>query len=139
MNKLNSLSNFLEVAKEDIKVSNYDNNVFETEEAEYLVLTDKEASKYAKESILESAWAFNAWFILDNLNSKFRDANRDTLEEIVKLAQEKCEDGNEIILGMITKRSFVDEAIQCDGRGHFLATYDGEENEQDSYYIYRIN
>lgn len=139
MNKLNSLAKFLEVSKEKIKVSSYDNNVFETDDAEYLVLTDKEANKYAKDSILESAWAFNTWFILDNLNSKFKDADRDTLEEIIKLAQEKCEGGNDIILGMITKRSFVDEAIQYDGRGHFLSSYDGEESEQDNYYIYRTN
>lgn len=26
-----------------------------------------------------------------------------------------------------------------DGRGHFLSGYDGKENEQDGYYIYRIN
>lgn len=26
-----------------------------------------------------------------------------------------------------------------DGRGHSLSTYDGEENEQGDYYIYRIN
>jgi hypothetical protein len=34
---------------------------------------------------------------------------------------------------------FVEEAVSADGRGHFLSSYDGEENEQDGFYIYRIN
>lgn len=139
MSKLTSLAKFLEVGKDEIKVTNYDKNVFELGNQEYLVLTDSEANRYSKEYILETVWAFNSWFILDNLNSKFNKADRDTMEEIVKMAQEKCEGGNEIILGMITKRSFVSEAISSDGRGHFLSSYDGNENEQDNYFIYRIN
>jgi hypothetical protein len=34
---------------------------------------------------------------------------------------------------------FADEAISADGRGHFLSGYDGNENEQDGFYIYRTN
>jgi hypothetical protein len=33
----------------------------------------------------------------------------------------------------------VDEAISADGRGHFIATYDGEEAEAGRFYVYRIN
>jgi hypothetical protein len=29
------------------------------------------------------------------------------------------------------------DAISTDGRGHFISSYDGEENEQGDYYIYR--
>ncbi len=38
---------------------------------------------------------------------------------------------------------FVSQAISADGRGHFLNTYDGNENEQTiegtTFYIYRMN
>jgi hypothetical protein len=35
--------------------------------------------------------------------------------------------------------SFVESAISADGRGRFLASYDGAESEENGYYIYRIN
>jgi len=39
--------------------------------------------------------------------------------------------------------SFVDAAISADGRGHFMSSYDGNENEEEvngtTFYIYRIN
>lgn len=35
--------------------------------------------------------------------------------------------------------AFVNDAIDADGRGHFIALYDGYENEQDGYFIYRQN
>ena len=34
---------------------------------------------------------------------------------------------------------FIEDAISSDGRGHFLSPYDGEENEEGDYFIYRIN
>ena len=34
---------------------------------------------------------------------------------------------------------FIDDAVSSDGRGHFISRYDGDENEQDGYYIYRCN
>ena len=138
MNKLTSLVKFLGVEKAEI-TQGYNQNIFETLEGEYLVLTDKEADKYTKEYILDTAWAFQNWFIKDNLNSKFRKVDSYLIDEVISLAKEKCEDGNELILSMITKRSFVNDAMRYDGRGHFLASYDGIENQQDCYYIYRIN
>ena len=33
----------------------------------------------------------------------------------------------------------INEAIEVDGCGHFIATYDGVENEIDEYFIYRLN
>ena len=32
---------------------------------------------------------------------------------------------------------FVDDAIDTDGRGHFISSYDGEEVEAEEYFIYR--
>jgi hypothetical protein len=38
---------------------------------------------------------------------------------------------------------FIEDAINCDGRGHFISSYDGEEVEykykNQVYYIYRTN
>ena len=34
---------------------------------------------------------------------------------------------------------FVEDAVRADGRGHFLAGYDGNENEQGDFYLYRTN
>jgi len=57
-----------------------------------------------------------------------------------KFAQEKCESANEALKAMITDLDeFVEEAIGVDGRGHFLSTYDGAEEEEGEYFIYRVN
>jgi hypothetical protein len=54
---------------------------------------------------------------------------------------ELCEDANEIVRAMIGERmdDFVSQAIGADERGHFLSSYDGEENQQGEFYIYRNN
>ena len=66
--------------------------------------------------------------------------------EVFKAIQgnDRCESNNNAILSMINdEQSFIDEAIRQDGRGHFMNTYDGCENEETvngtTYYIYRIN
>jgi hypothetical protein len=58
--------------------------------------------------------------------------------------QEKCCEGcndffKAIIKGTCGLDKFVEDAIEADGRGHFLAYYDGEENEQGDCFIYRVN
>ena len=40
---------------------------------------------------------------------------------------------------LIDWEAVIEEAIAVDGCGHFIATYDGEENEMDEYFIYRLN
>ena len=40
---------------------------------------------------------------------------------------------------LIDWESVINEAIEVDGCGHFIATYDGVENEMDKYFIYRLN
>jgi hypothetical protein len=39
----------------------------------------------------------------------------------------------------IDEDELMKDAISTDGRGHFISSYDGEENEQGDYYIYRRN
>lgn len=138
MSKIESLAEFLRVDQEDIEVSSYDKNLFEYGNQEYLVLTDNEADERCKEQIEESLWAFNTDFILEHSN--LSEWNERTKQAFKKMQSELCEDANEIVKAIITDLDeFVSDAIAADGRGHFLAGYDGEENEQDKYFIYRTN
>ena len=64
-------------------------------------------------------------------------------ESLKKMQQDQCESCNEFIRALIDGKegieSFIDSAVSADGRGHFLSSYDGEENEEGDYFIYRIN
>tara|TARA_R100001015_G_C4629478_1_gene190376 strand:- start:1552 stop:2157 length:606 start_codon:yes stop_codon:yes gene_type:complete len=102
---------------------------------DWICLSDEEADERAEEYILESVWAFNPSFL---------SYHTDIDEEIFKLLQDKCEGSNDAILRMIKDKDyFVEDAINSDGRGHFISFYDGEEHEQyinnNFYYCYRIN
>ena len=102
---------------------------------DWICLSDEEADERAEEYILDSVWAFNPSFL---------SYHTDIDEEIFKLLQDKCEGSNDAILRMIKDKDyFVENAINSDGRGHFISFYDGEEHEQyinnNFYYCYRIN
>jgi len=121
------IDNLTEV--EDYDVEDYGND--------YLVLTDSEADEKAKEYILDSVWAFNASFLAGETGID---------EEVFTAIQanDRCESNNSAILRLIDDEdSFVESAISADGRGHFMNSYDGNENEEnvfgDTYYIYRVN
>jgi len=142
--KIYTLANFLECATEDVQETSYDDNTFKAEGGEYLVLTDSEADEKATEQIKESVWAFNTSFILGECGLDF--SGEDSLK---RMQENSCEDANDFMLSLIERTcglsSFVSSAISADGRGHFLATYDGDENEQivdgidEYFYIYRAN
>lgn len=166
--KVNALASFLEVDADTITDNGW---AFESDEesGEYIVLTDEEADKAAKEYIEESIWAFNTDFLLGQmtlediikyygLEDSYYDEDEEedveygddeevfyinmgkTLEEHIEEIQGKSEGGNQELLRLIDDIDvFVDDAINSDGRGHFLSTYDGVENEEGEYYIYRTN
>jgi len=119
--------------------THYSLEVFSNGREEYAVGTDKEADEACKEYIKDSAWAFRSSFICDYCNLP------QELEEALEAMQsKKCEGANDAILALIKKTDggldgFVEEAISADGRGHFLSSYDGDENEIDGFFIYRIN
>lgn len=127
------------------KVKQTDLNTFESVEnqGEYLVLTDKEADEKAQENILESLWAFNANFILKhtkNFKNMYNIEKKAALDALKEAQAKSCESLNGLIFAMIDDiNDFIDNAIEADGRGHFISWYDGEENEQDGFFIYRIN
>ena len=110
---------------------------------EYKVLTDEEADEATREEILGNLWAFNADFILRH--TKFFETSTDREDQEFILALQAlqsriCESANPIVEALIEdKESFVEDAIDADGRGHFLSFYDGEEIEMGEFYAYRIN
>ena len=122
-----ALAKYLECGAEDIKVLGEDTQLG-IGSKEYLVLTDEEADGFAKNYIENSIWAFNASFILSECDLPSE------LEECIQGFQEKeCEGANDALLALVEKccglETFVEDAIRSDGRGHFLASYDNEENE----------
>lgn len=132
-----ALSKYLELTKEEteenIRYASDDTYYFGNED--YMVLTDDEADEKVAEYIKETIWAFNPSFL---------SCHSGIDEDVFKLLQDKCESSNEAILKLIKDFDhFVEDAVRSDGRGHFLSSYDGEENEQkhnnETYYIYRTN
>jgi rRNA-processing protein FCF1 len=102
---------------------------------DYLVYTDDEADEAVYNYIDESVCFFRSDFIA---------AHAEVDEEVIKKLQELHENSNKAIRSLIKDFDhFVNDAVACDGRGHFLASYDHEENEQtingNDYYIYRSN
>jgi hypothetical protein len=107
-------------------------------EGDYLVCDDAEANQAVKENILESLWAFRASFILSHSNVEMEACDLEAIQG------KMCESANSLVKALIKDLDyFIADAISADGRGHFLASYDGEEIEHDyngeTYYIYRLN
>mgnify|MGYP003132135936 FL=1 len=115
---------------------------------DYLVLTDEQADDWVREDIEQMVWAFTPSFL--SAHTGYVD------EDVFKWLQQKCEGANDAIMSMIKDfDAFVEDAVACDGRGHFLAGYDGIEHEvvylsverdgmcyktkETYYYIYRRN
>lgn len=138
--KVNALAKYLGIEASEITrqlCNHYGMTSLEADGCEYAIATDSEADKAARESMEQSIWAFNASFILEACCLPLE------LEDGLKAWQEKeCEGCNDALLRMVNKQagnSFFEDAISQDGRGHFMSSYDGEENEQDGYYIYQLN
>lgn len=132
--KAEALAAYLDEDVSEDDTASWDENVYQIGNREYLVLTDDEADEYAKRYIEESVWAFNASFLVSYLPEGVG-------EEVIEALQPQCEDANEAIRSMIGDRfdEFVEDAISTDGRGHFMNSYDGYENEQGDFYIYRLS
>jgi hypothetical protein len=107
---------------------------------QYAVGTDEEADAAVEQYIRDSVWAFNASFLAEQTNLP---------EEIFTALQDRCEGANDAFVTLIERSDggmddFVANAISADGRGHFLAGYDGEEHEVQladgtNIYVYRVD
>lgn len=138
--KVNALAAFLGVNAGKIKS---ENGSYFIDDEEYLVLSDKEANKAAEDYIKDTLWAFNPDFILQHTpNYDYLDCDEyeEALQSLKNIQENSCESAQGFIKAIIAYiDDFVYDAIQADGRGHFIATYDGEEHEQDGFFIYRMN
>jgi len=107
--KIKALANFLDCKKKEIE-QGYNENTFEHEGEEYLVVTDSEADDLWEEDLDN--------YIEEFIYPQFKEIG-------------------------LQERYFDEEAwkndAKYDGRAHSLARYDGNEYEQDGFYIYRTN
>lgn len=99
------------------------------EDGDYIALTEEEADDKAKECILDSLWAFNSNFL--SYETGFDECIFQALAD-----NGHCENNNDAIYKLIEAGDngiddFVATAISADGRGHFLNTYDGNEEEMN--------
>ena len=122
-------------------ISLHGDNRFEIGQREYLILTDAEATDQANENIAESLWAFRQSFLIG-----FMPDGCEAMEPLLStFAEKEYEGANEAFRALIEAGAGLDRfkvaATEADGRGHFLSSYDGEENENDdaSLFIYRTN
>jgi len=150
--KYEALKNYLiesgeataEELTEDVSaVYNENWKTFEIIGQEYKVLTDEEANEETADYIKESLWAFNAEFILQHSSAYEETTNRKD-EEIIKALRYMqgvlCESANALVKALISDlETFISDAIEADGRGHFISSWDGIENESGDFYIYRTN
>ncbi len=153
MTKFDALVNFLieegEATAEELEFAspvNHYNSEYDTYEIignEYKVLTYEEAEEAAKENILNDLWAFNADFILRHTvfyENSTEAEDKEFVKAIQALQGSICESATPVIKALIKDvNAFVEDAIDADGRGHFISWYDGEEYEAGDYYIYRTN
>ena len=125
----------------DIRESgnHYGLEVYETPSGEFAVGTSDAADDAVRESIESSVWSFSTEFL-----SNFTDLP----EEMFSAVQDQCEGANDAILKCIEMveggiKAFAELAVSCDGRGHFLSSYDDEELEQyvngTWFNMYRVN
>ena len=144
MEKAQALAKFLEISVEDLEIPEDTKLPFVVLDTgvEYRVLTDEQADEMVKEEIEYSLWAFNPDFTIKHC-SNFETMTEEEVESAIRsleYAQRSCENANGLVRALINDiDEFVEDAINADGRGHFLAYYDGVENEQDGFYIYRVS
>ena len=138
MDRIKALAEYLGESVENLH-DNGDNYFQVVDGYEYLVLTEEEADQLAQEYIEDSLWAFNADFILDTCGL---DGGSSVSRSLRKMQEDSCEGCNDFIRALVEGTcgidEFVNQAVLADGRGHFLSSYDGEEGEQDGYFIYCI-
>jgi hypothetical protein len=135
---VNSICDALSVIPQDIMELDAGNGRYQIDGVEYLLLSKYDANDKAKETIADEVWSFNAEFLAEETG----------LPEIMFQAVEdngRCESNNDVFMQCIEQtcgiNEFATDAIDADGLGHFLDTYDGEGMELDLigdiYYLFR--
>ena len=132
---------FNEVTAEDIKNAlavdkerdtHWDLPILIIDDKEYAVAGgEEEATKATRQAVEDTICYFRPDFLA---------AHSDVPEKVFMFLAGSCFDDNEAYKAMIYDvEDFIDDAIDADGRGHFLNTYDSKEYEIGEYFLYRIN
>ena len=102
---------------------------------EWAVLTEEEADDYVAQEIDDMVGFFNPDFLsrITGLDLEVFEALSGVDGYKVQLAIKALV---EYTCGM---DDLVEAAIEADGRGHFISSYDGEEVDAGGYLLYRIN
>jgi hypothetical protein len=138
--KLQTITEFLQSEHGDFDIAeqvtqakydlHYEGDTFDFNAQEYMVLTEEQADEVARGYIENTVWAFVPSFL---------ERHTGIDEGIFEALQDKCESVNDLILNSIKDiEEFVDDAIDEDGRAHFINSYDGNEEEFNDYLIYRM-
>ena len=135
--KPEALAAYLECDPDEVSEDRY--GTYDAPGGEYSVFTEDEAEEAAADAIRDSVWAFAAWFIADHAPDGIYDNHIDDIRG------RSCEGSNDAMVALIEAGSgmerFISDAISVDGLGHFLAHYDGNENDSPcgQYLIFRTN
>ena len=147
-NRRIALAQNLECLPENIIPSPHSDKIFDVGAREYLVVTEQEANCIIAEQVENELWAFHPeWLVRHTLlrnNEKFAPADYEAiLQAFSAIQQHFMETCNPMLRGLIEATCgmllFIEEAIAHNGRGHFLAPCDEDEEKQGDFYIYRMN
>ncbi len=131
--KMIALAEHLDVCFEDIINDAYDGMMFAIDRETYLVCTDAEANDRAGNMIKAELWTFEPSFLIPHT---ILSTGMERVIEVIVNA--KWEDSTPILESLIPDMdALIADAINSDGRGHFLNFYDGEENASQGFYIYQ--
>ena len=131
-----SLATFLNASIEDIDCTDEMEKIFSIDNEEYLVLTFDEAWEKTKDAIKELLCDSNPEFIYLHSTLYGTDTTENCLDTIRAIQDKKDPSLVENIIKNMS--SYIEDAIEIDGMGFYLASYDCKENEQGKYQIYRI-
>lgn len=128
--KIKTLAKYLLVSKKTAKQL--------IQNGDYIVLTDKEANATARKVITQNLYNFDADFILDHstfLKELF------TVEEFNELKRTH----NQQFINVVIERSldaledFIYDALNYNGRAHFISFVGGSEIKLNNLYIYQLS
>lgn len=104
-------------------------------EMTFLVLNEEDREYYVTEEIKDRLWAFIPEFLAECTEIE--------VTPFETMAAQGDETFNNVIKILIENTCgmeyFVEQAVVTDGYGHFLSTYDGDENESGEFFIYRLD
>ena len=114
----------------------------------FVVLDADTKEEYLIESQEHMLWAFNTGFIMYHLKEEIKSGltvyDQEQMEKSIRTMQGTlCESANGLIKGITNWEDMILDGASCDGYGHYLNGYDGNEYEfefdGETYYIYFNN